>query len=407
MHLVVGIPTKNEAATIAEVTATVDLGLLQAFPFDRATIINADSASTDRTQEIFSSVPTRAEKLTFQSTIAPNGKGANVLTILEAAKRLGADAVCLIDGDLRSAQPEWLGKLFVAALQRREATFVTPEYTRSRYEANTTNQIVVPYLRAAFGLDVRQPIGGEFAMNAALIDEALTWERWESMYMYGIDVWLTANTALRNLHLESVFVGRKVHNPTFPKIYRLGQEVLDTLFRLMMLHRPALPNVTTADDVIHGLRVDANGSPLADDVVGPVTERASNYLRNNWDSVVFTFPGLVTTPMPAAGQLPWISSELWCELLTDAYLQLDGSRFRAVRDHLVGLFPARVVSYWKEIEHMTAAEADMFLEAQNQRLAELFAKRPLPAQIIDLRDSPALLGDIWTVPEPQKMAGSL
>jgi glucosylglycerate synthase len=394
MVLVVGIPSRNEASTIANVTATVDEGLSQLFPGATSYIINADNASDDGTSQVFSNVPTQATKIAL-TTSGSGGKGTNVFAILQAAADLDADAVCLIDGDLRSVQPNWLRKLMTTALSHEGPALVTPEYTRSRYEANTTNQLVVPYLRAAFGIDIRQPIGGAVAMNRNLIKHALTWSRCESTDLYGVDVWLTINTAIRGFRLDGVYVGRAVHNPTFPKIFKLGQQVLDELFRLMMEHRPAtpqpIPSITH-----HELRVDTEVQPLPDRVVAPIAKRASDYIVDNWDELVFTFPSLLTLRSPKAGELPAITSPLWCEILTEAYAQLTIHSFRRIRDHIVGLFPARVVTYWQEIEGMSAFEVDVYLENQALSVATLFASRPLPQNCIDLSSTPELMSGHWT-----------
>src|SRR5688500_7058569 len=121
--LVVGIPSKNESATIAAVTAIIDAGLSAACPGQRALIVNADNGSTDGTSAVFRETPTQAEKLAISTPGHSTGKGTNVLAIMEVAQVRGADALCLIDGDLRSAEPHWLKLLLDAAMVRNEPTF--------------------------------------------------------------------------------------------------------------------------------------------------------------------------------------------------------------------------------------------------------------------------------------------
>lgn len=60
-RLVVGIPTRNEVATVGAVTATVDRGLSEASPTAASVIVNADNGSADGTREVSRSVPTRAQ----------------------------------------------------------------------------------------------------------------------------------------------------------------------------------------------------------------------------------------------------------------------------------------------------------------------------------------------------------
>ncbi|MEJ2068150.1 MAG: glycosyltransferase, partial [Deltaproteobacteria bacterium] len=61
--VVVGIPSYNEAATIAYPTAQAGLGLLQYFGDKTAVIINCDNNSSDGTKEVFLNTPTEVPKI--------------------------------------------------------------------------------------------------------------------------------------------------------------------------------------------------------------------------------------------------------------------------------------------------------------------------------------------------------
>jgi len=52
VDILVGLPTHNNAKTIAPIVATIQAGLLTYFPRDRAAIINADGGSQDGTPEL-------------------------------------------------------------------------------------------------------------------------------------------------------------------------------------------------------------------------------------------------------------------------------------------------------------------------------------------------------------------
>ncbi|MGH7292403.1 MAG: hypothetical protein ACREJT_14390, partial [Myxococcota bacterium] len=138
-----------------------------------------------------------------------------------------------------------------------------------------------------------------------------------------------------------------------------------------------------------------DGSPTPA-LIDPVVRRASDYVRMHWADLVDIFPALHGMPRPRRGHLPDLRTDVWCEILAQAYAQLDADGFRRVRDHLVGLFPARVISWWHEIEGRSATQVDALLCRQNRRLAELFATRDLPDDPQRVGD-PALIAGPWAV----------
>lgn len=70
----VGVCTKNCAATVEGVLRAVDEGLARAFPGRDALIVVSDGFSTDGTPEAATATPTRAKKLVLTQRGAP-GKG--------------------------------------------------------------------------------------------------------------------------------------------------------------------------------------------------------------------------------------------------------------------------------------------------------------------------------------------
>src|ERR1700723_229785 len=52
VDLLVGLPTHNNAKTIGSIVQTIQNGILQAFPRERAVIINVDGGSHDGTPDL-------------------------------------------------------------------------------------------------------------------------------------------------------------------------------------------------------------------------------------------------------------------------------------------------------------------------------------------------------------------
>ncbi|MEK7859944.1 MAG: glycosyltransferase, partial [Chloroflexota bacterium] len=174
--ILVGIPSFNNAATIAHVVRAVSEGLRMAFPDSRAVIVNADGGSSDgtpsRVLESADGVPAIAGAYRGLP-----GKGSAFRAIFEVAAQVGARACAVVASDLRSITPMWVDRLLRPIVEGR-ADYVTPLYARHKHDGTITNTIAYPLTRALYGLRVRQPIGGEFGFSgelarAFLVGEAL------------------------------------------------------------------------------------------------------------------------------------------------------------------------------------------------------------------------------------------
>jgi glycosyltransferase involved in cell wall biosynthesis len=369
--VVAGIPCRNEAATVATVAGTADAGLASAYPAGASVIILAENGSTDGTVDRFLAADLRARKLVVRSDGRGTGKGTNVFAIIDTALSLGADRLVLLDGDVRSIEPAWVGHL-AAAVDRRQPTMALPVYQRNRYEATSTNHLVRPLLAAVFGAHLQQPIAGDCAFNRSFLEGIGAWSRPASAQLYGIDVWLTAN-ALREGHdIVEVPLGRKLHNSPFPKILHLPQQVLDSLFHVIAgmdaTHVPGRPvaRPTAVDDV---------ATPQDPEVIARIIRSTGRYMGSNLADIQRLFPSARALPaapwglLVTAGQWPWI--------LADALQALALGEFERSRDHLVALCVNRVMTFWDEITGLTVTEIDELLHRQALDTAEVVARRSI------------------------------
>jgi hypothetical protein len=368
---VVGIPTRDEAATVAAVARTADAGLRLAFPAGRNAVVLADNGSTDGTVDRFRATPLAATRHVLESGRAGTGKGTNVFALMEHAAAVGADRLVLLDGDVRSSEPAWVGRL-ATAVDGDVPTLAVPVYRRNRFEANSTNHLVRPLLAAVYGAHVQQPIGGEFAFNRAFLAAARHWPRPASAHLYGIDVWLTGNALREGLRVVEVPLGRKLHNSPFPKILSLPQQVLDSLFAVaarsgaVRASAPPLPVPHEAVDVA-AVRQDPA-------VVDRITAAVRDYLGTYRDDVVATLPS-VRGADPAPWGL-WIDTDRWPHLLVDALERVGEGRAGQARDHLLALFVNRVFTFWAEIDGLDPEGVDGLLDrvaADTASIAQLRA----------------------------------
>ena len=213
-RIVVGIPTLDEAATIAHVVRSADGGLRlveERFGPVQAKIVNSDSCSRDGTGRIFSAQSTSFPKQQVSTTGRP-GKGKNVRRLLDIAAEFGADCLLLLDGDLHSIRPEWVPAL-AAPILRANADFVYPRYLRNRFEGGITNHLCVPLIYSVYGRYVRQPIAGDFGLSRGFIDLARRAAWPEAADHYGVDVTLTIMAIEAACGMAEARLDQKVHKP--------------------------------------------------------------------------------------------------------------------------------------------------------------------------------------------------
>ncbi len=226
-RLAVGIPTHQESDSIGNVARQVDEGLARLCDPADCLIINVDSDSPDRTSEVFLNTPTLCRKESFVISEQPRGKGRNVLRFFERCVDLRVAALAIVDGDLRSITPDWIEAL-LGPILRGEADYVSPLYLRHRFDGSTTNHFAYPMMCGYFGAGLRQPIGGEFAFSAALIEHILRQPVEETTLGYGIDIFLTMHAVGGGFRLTQTKLGRKLHKPSFPKWKVLHQQAITT-----------------------------------------------------------------------------------------------------------------------------------------------------------------------------------
>jgi len=226
MKVCVGIPSYNEADRISFVTEQVDKGisfLKSKFPqVEEGIIINSDNDSRDNTRDQFLTTKTENKKLTFVTKGKP-GKGKNVLAILRYAVENNFDIVLTIDSDLQSITPEWILKFGRLVIDKVD--FVYPDYKRNRFEGSTTNHFAYPFIYAFFGKDIRQPIGGDFAMSLDFAKHILEKETPLEARHYGIDIFLSMSAAANGFRVSQVTLDKKIHKPSFPRMREMFPQV--------------------------------------------------------------------------------------------------------------------------------------------------------------------------------------
>ncbi len=236
--VIVGIPSKDSAHTIAYVINNVAKGLIKYFEGVDSVIIISDGLSRDGTQEVVKVVRKYVKVPTY---ILPNvrapGKGSAVRLVLELASNYSdADATVLLDSDLRSITPEWVAQLVNGAM---DYGFVAPRYVRDRYDATITNFIARPLTTAAYGVDITQPIGGDFGLCKSLVKELANSPLWTSnpwVNLFGVDIFITHTALARGFKVCEADLKAKIHEAKDPSkaLKNMFVEVVGSLITMLV-----------------------------------------------------------------------------------------------------------------------------------------------------------------------------
>lgn len=246
------------------------------FPDMKPVLINSDGGSSDGTRRTVLNTPVPPEVEVIATEYQGfSGKGSSFRAIFEAAQELGAKACVVVDSDLRSITPEWI-RLLAAPIVQEGYDYVTPCYTRHKYDGTITNNITFPMTRMLYGLEVRQPIGGDFGFSGDLVNAYLEKGDWESdMARYGIDIWMTTTAINESGRVCQARLGAKVHDAKDPAA-ALGPmfvQVVGTLFGLMTTYESRWQSVSSVEEApIYGPQIEVELEPVPVSIPAMITK---------------------------------------------------------------------------------------------------------------------------------------
>ncbi len=279
--LVVGIPSFNNARTIAHVVHAVTAGLAKYFPDQRAVLVNSDGGSSDGTPGVVAGVelrsarailvtqPERQLRKVITAYQGIPGKGSAFRTVFEIAHRLGARACAVVDSDLRSITPEWI-QLLIGPVLEEGYDYACPLYSRHKYDGTITNSIVYPLVRSLYGRRVRQPIGGDFGFSGRLATHYLEHPVWDGdVARFGIDIWMTTTALVGDFKVCQSYLGAKIHDAKDPGAHlsTMLAQVSSALFAQIESHADRCFPIEGSEAVPEfGFRYEVGLEPVAVDV---------------------------------------------------------------------------------------------------------------------------------------------
>lgn len=382
--ILVGIPCYNNEKTIANVIRMVSDGLNKYYRDARSVVFISDGGSTDDTRDIAMELELQPwQERIIQIYRGVSGKGSAFRAIFESAVILGVKACMVVDSDLRSISPDWVKWLLDPVLEDN-FEFVSPVYTRYKYDGTITNNIVYNLTRAVYGKRVRQPIGGDFTFSNGLARFYLDQPVWTSdIAKYGIDIWMTTNAIARNVRLCQSNLGVKIHDVKDPaaSLGPMFVQVVGTLFELMGEYESRWKNIKGSEQIPQfGCKESMEPEAISINLNNLVREFKVGFkqFKPFYQSI---FTSEVYEELEKAYMLETSSFvfniEMWAKTLYELaaiyhhaiYHQWYSNRVRLI-SLMVPLYFGRVASFVNKTWEMNSSEAEDFVEQQ----AEVFEK---------------------------------
>jgi len=390
--ILVGIPCYNNEGTIAHVIQMVTHGLAKHYKDRRSVILIADGGSTDDTREVAKEFEIKPwqEKVTSIYR-GPAGKGSAFRSIFEAAKRLKVRACMVVDSDLRSITSDWV-KYLLEPIMEKGYQYVSPIYSRYKYDGTITNNIVYNLTRALYGLRIRQPIGGDFAFDGELAAYYIDQDVWNTdVARYGIDIWMTTNAITNNFKICQSNLGVKIHDAKDPSesLGPMFRQVVHTLFVLMEQHETEWNTIKGSRTVpTFGLQEFKEPEPIKVNLDRLVTEFKTGFRQFRGLYQDIFSPDCFEELRRCAGKAKTkfiMPVSTWVQVLYETAATFHHWAYN--RTQLVNLvtplYLGRVASFINQTKKMNSFQAEEVVEEQAQvfedhkdYLIEIWDKRP-------------------------------
>jgi len=370
--LVVGLPSYNEADSIAYPTKQASAGLKKYYGRMKSVIVNCDNNSPDDTERAFMSTKSAVPKIYITTPAGATGKGHNFENLFGKSYVLGAKALVCLDADLLSITPEWIKHFVQPILDGYD--YVTPVYARHKYDGTITKNICFPLTYGVFGVNVRQPIGGDFAISRRLIEKLLlsSWHR--STVEYGIDIFMTMTAIVNDSKICETGLGAKVHKPSAPKLGPMFLQVVGTAFQMIMRNEESWRHSLNVKSLpLFGMRQLDPAQDLKVDRAAIKKSALADY-KEFGKPLAEVLPSVLYKKVArqfASGKLD-IGMEMWADIIYSMLIAY--KRFKRQREAVVaalrGLYFARVFTFVNDTWDMSTPEVEVVVQQQAQHFFE-------------------------------------
>ena len=380
VDIMVGVLCKNVEATVLNVLNVINEGLYRYFPdFNKAIVISI-AESTDNTFEVINLFqPYNSIQKIVTPDITTGGKGAGVMTIFEIAHIAQAKSVVLIDGDLLSIKPGWIQTIANPIVFGR-ADLTVPYYIRHKYDAVITNNLVYPFTRAVYGIDIRQPIAGEYALSKNLYELLRNHPLFPPDF--GIDIFILTVAAAEGMYVKEGLFSLKIHESTTrylePEKFLIPmfRKVIGEMFELAKYYeghwRERKPRWRAK---FYRECFSPKPIPVKIDLPAMKKQYKDEFLSSKNIMKQFIPESIIEDIEKIVQNKHSFDPELWAEIVYNyasawKNMKTESEKYILI-DSLKTLWIGRFVSYAEEVKNMDMNEAEIVI----QRQAEIFEEK--------------------------------
>jgi glucosylglycerate synthase len=377
VDIAVGLLTYNSAETLDGVLGVAIEGLSRHFSSLKAALIVSDAGSSDATREraaaaVLPTIVAEHEAPAGERVAVPfhgiPGRGSGLRTTFEVAHRLGARALVLLEADMVSASADWIQRLATPVLDGK-ADFVAPVYARHRYEGTISRLLLSPLLRALYGRRLSQPLGGQQALSARLLEHLLINPKWSWTGGDVSDLWITGTAIADGFAVAEAWLGRhQVRSRTrTADLPTMLAQTVGAAFTLMQRHEDLWLEVLGSEAIpVYGDAVPLGIEPMAVDVEGmrEAFTLGARDLSSIWELILAPDTLAEVLTLESAVRLTF-PDDLWARVIYDFAL---GHHYSVVhRDHLLRsltpLYLGRTAAFVLATDSASAAASQGQLDA--------------------------------------------
>ena len=380
VDIMVGVLCKNVETTVLNVLNVINEGLYRYFPDYNKAIVISDGGSTDKTIEAIDLFqPYNSIKKVTANDITKGGKGAGVMTILEMAHYAEAKCVVLMDGDLLSIKPGWVQTISNPIIYGR-ADLTVPYYIRDKNDGVITNNLIYPFTRALYGIDIRQPIAGEYALSKNLYETL----RDHPLFPpdFGVDIFILTVAAAEGMYVKEGLYSLKIHESTThylePEKFLIPmfRKVTGSMFELAHYYEDYWKNKPPRwRGKFHRECFSQKPIPVKIDIENMKKSFIREYEVSKERTRSFLTDSIMVDLENIVKNNEKFDSELWAEIVYNyaaSYKHIkDKSEKYALLDSLKTLWIGRFVSYADETKDMDINDAEKVIQKQ----AEVFEEK--------------------------------
>ena len=215
---VVGVVSAGHGSRALPLLDAAAAALATALPGQRTVVVAVEGSPADGTRDAFrawSEASAEGPARVWFDPSGPLGPPPGLVSLLVAARHLGASACAIVDASLRLSPKQTVALL--EPLVAGDAELAFPLYARAISEGTLTSNLLVPLTRALYGHRVGQLAGGCLALSGRLVARALD-SAGPDLHGSGpgLEIWLATEALAAGPVVVEVGLGPKPMEPDGP-----------------------------------------------------------------------------------------------------------------------------------------------------------------------------------------------